>query len=147
MTNLARQIIESGFQLPTRHSLELALPHLLRDLGSPDTTVRADALTIFSYWIDNDRFLEKEWVSLLDKSLNRMRYKLGYSGDDSVFVRSYAALLLLELFHHNLEKPFFGSPRLELVYNIVTEVFLGEQDYRAVVQGIGWAYATPHMGT
>lgn len=145
MPRLARQIIESGFKLPAT-SFHEVVPSLLHDLGSPDSALRADALTVFSYWVDNDHFSQKELDSLLDKSLNRMRYKLGRSGDDSVFVRSYAALLLLELLHRNLEKAILDSSRLELIYNTVTDVFLREQDYRAVVSGKGWAYATAHIG-
>ena len=75
-----------------------------------------------------------------------MRYKLGSSGDDSVFVRSYSALLLLELLHSNLGKAVFDGDRLEPIYTAVTDVFLGEQDYRAVVPGKGWTYAVPHIG-
>jgi len=143
--HLARQIVELGFKLTATSSLEV-VPSLLRDLGSPDAAVRADALTVFSYWIGNDHFSVEELDSLLDESLDRMLYELGRSGDDSVFVRSYSALLLLELLHRNLEKAFFDSLRLELVYNTVNDVFLREQDYRAVVHGKGWAYATAPIG-
>lgn len=83
---------------------------------------------------------------MLDESLNGMRYKLGNSGDDSVFVRSYTVLLLLELLHYNLENTIFDASHLELIYGAVTDTFLGEQDYRAVVAGKGWAYAIPHVG-
>ncbi len=65
---------------------------------------------------------------------------MGYatnSGDDSVFVRSYAVLLLLELLHHNLGNTIFDALSLELIYGAVTNTFLGERDYRAFVAGKG----------
>ena len=146
MPSFAQQIIELDFQLPSAYTLESALPHLLNDLGSPDASARSDALSIFDYWISNSYFSTDQNVVLVEKTLEGMRYKLGNSGDDSVFMRSYSALLMLELLHSNLEKTIFDGAKLELIYNAVTDAFLGEQDYRAVVASKGWAYAIPHIG-
>ena len=147
MPSFAQQIIELNFQLPSAYTLKSALPHLLSNLGSPNASVRSDALAVFDHWISNSYFPADQLNDILvEKSLKGMRHKLGNSGDDSVFVRSYSALLLLELLHSNLEKAVFDSLRLELIYTTVTDAFLGEQDYRAVVPGKGWAYAIPHFG-
>ena len=146
MPTVAQQIVELNFQLPAGYTLESALPHLFNDLGSPDASARSDALSIFDYWISNSYFSTDQNVVLVEKSLEGIHHKLGNSGDDSVFVRSYSALLLLELLHSNLKKAIFDDAKLELIYTTVTNAFLREQDYRAVVSGKGWAYTIPHIG-
>lgn len=146
MTDVAHKIIELNFQLPFAFTRETALPQLLSELASPDTSARANALSVFSHWLEHRYFSASELNRLLEKSLDGMCYKLGNSGDDSVFVRSYTVLLLLELLHYNLKSTIFDASHLELIYGAVTDTFLGERDYRAVVAGKGWAYAIPHIG-
>ena len=146
MPTLTQTIVNNGFKFPDDIGLEFLLPDLLTDLGSPDPQKRSDALAIFNAWIENGTFSD-DWLKgeLLEQSLAGMRHKLGSSGDDSVFVRSYFALLLLELLHHNLSASIFNRAELETIHAAVTETFLGEQDYRTVIPGKGWAYAVPHV--
>ena len=143
---LTQIIINADFKLPNSRSLESTLPDLLTDLGSPDPQKRDDALSVFNTWIGNGTFSD-DWLKgeLLEQSLAGMRYELGSVGDDSVFVRSYFALLLLELLHHTLENALFNSAELEMIHGAVTEALLGEQDYRATVPDKGWAYSIPHI--
>ena len=146
MSSFAEQIIGLNFQLPAGYMLESALPHLFNNLGSSDASARSDALSVFDHWISNSYFSTDHNNVLIEKTLEGMRYKLGNSGDDSVFVRSYFALLLLELLHNNLKKAIFDGTKLELIYTAVTDAFLREQDYRTVIADKGWAYAVPHIG-
>ncbi len=146
MPSVTQQIVKSNYQFPAGYTFESALPYLLSDLGSPDVSARSDALSAFERWISKSYLSITQLNILIEKSLEGMRHQLGNSGDDSVFVRSYSALLLLELFHSNLERAIFDGAKLELIYTTVTDAFLGERDYRATVPGKGWAYAIPHIG-
>lgn len=146
MSTLIQTIVQSEFRFPEGETLGSVLPHLLDNLGSANPQARTDSLSIFSNWISNNVFPD-DWLSgiLLEKSLEGMHHKLGSAEDDSVFVRSYFALLLLNLLHHNLEHTIFKRVSLQQIHMAVTETFLGERDYRAVVPGNGWAYSVPHV--
>jgi len=146
VSTLANKIINANFSLPDGETLEAVLPKLLTSLGSPDAKQRDDALSVFNNWLESHKF-PKDWLNgiLLEKSFEGMRFELGSVGGDSVFVRSYYALLLLELLHHHLRDPFFIKSEFLKIHRVVIHQLSYEQDYRAVVEAKGWAYAVPHI--
>jgi len=123
---------------------ELA-PELLSWLGSADAELRDEfAYRILAAWIERDQFEPGQLRDMTSQMLDNLQVGLGKRESESVFLRSYSALVLMEIVAYDNAHPFLRRDEVVRVLDAVLDYLREECDLRAWVDGPGWAHAVAH---
>jgi Protein of unknown function (DUF2785) len=136
-----REIVNSRYQISSDPSA--LLPELLEMLASPDPELRdAFAYPILATWIQKGAFSQAQLRSVLLTLEERLQLGLGEVETDTVFARSFAALVLAVLVNDSI----LALERSEVhgLLGKALNYFEREQDLRGFVQPQGWAHAVAH---
>ena len=138
------KVLDDDHSVPTDRPLADLTAELTQMLGDPDPRVRDElAYPTLAAWIRRGEY-DDLLPGLGDGMATGLRSGLGQSGTDSVFRRSFSALILAECIARDTERPLVpGGKVLEWGDRIATWV-LEEQDLRGYVQDKGWAHAVAH---
>jgi hypothetical protein len=133
-----------GLGVPSDRPLDELTAELTRMLGDPDPDMRDNiAYPTLSTWIARGVY-DDLLSGLGDGMAAGLIAGLGESGTDSVFRRSYSALMLRECIARDNERPLVpGGKVLEWGDRLATWL-LREQDLRSEVPGKGGAHALAH---
>ena len=117
-------------------------------IGSPDPELRDDlGFTRLVEWIVEQDLLEPELLIEFAKMCigeRGLRFRVGESATDSVFCRSFSALVLSLVLHKDLQREFLPeSDWLEIVAAL-GDYCRQETDFRGFVTGRGWAHSIAH---
>ncbi|AYB38005.1 DUF2785 domain-containing protein [Brevibacillus laterosporus] len=138
-------IKSNDFEAPP-NAFELAL-EMTSSIGSPDPQLRDELIySVFSKWILDGVLSPKEMSKLLTIILNdqHLFYRIGETGTDSVFTRSFSVLLIPLILIAHKNNPFLkGEEILQIKENLFNYI-AQEIDLRGYVAGKGWAHATAH---
>lgn len=139
-------IIENRYALPDNHSLVDLTIELLEYLASPDPELRDTfAYDILARWIILYGYYDPDELrAMIEWLVPRLAEGLGEQNSDSVFVRSYAALILSLIIYRDNQTSFLSAAEVRSVLNHARYYFVTEQDLRAYVPGKGWANACGH---
>lgn len=138
------QVVADGLRVPENRSLVEMTEELTRMLGDPNPDVRDSiAFPTLATWIDEGVY-DDLLVGLGDGMTHGLDYGLGLASDDSVFRRSYSALVLTECIDRATTAAL-ASPEVVLRWGDRVMGWLArEQDLRDFVPGKGWAHAVAH---
>jgi hypothetical protein len=140
-----RAIVENDCLIPGGHTAHEYLDELLRNLGSTDSELRDElSLTILSTWLERHEYTDAEMHSLLALLFDNLHRGISESGTDSVFLRTFSALILAELIHCDNKQAYLTRQEVLDVLDKALEYLLAERDPRGYVQGMGWAHALAH---
>lgn len=141
-----QKIVDSYYQLPPDSNLIDLTSELMQHLGASDPLLRDTyAYNILSRWITlYDYHTPDELRQMIDWLLPRLQHNLGSVDDDSVFERSYAALILSLIAYRDTRTSFLETEEMHELMRIGCEYLLYEADSRAYVPGKGWANAYTH---
>jgi len=133
-------------EVPADSSRSLLLAELSSHLGDPDPRWRDEvAFTLLGRWIYRQGLNDDERRQLLKDSLLQLSKGLGRKGDNSVFLRSFSALILCYLVERDLIHPFLRPADLRRILASALHAMGGEQDLRGFVPNKGWAHAMAHL--
>ncbi len=138
------QVVAGGLKVPPDRSLVEMTEDLTRMLGDPDPDIRDGiAFPTMATWIDEGVY-DDLLVGLGDGMCHGLEVGLGNSGDDTVFRRSFSALILTECIDRTT-RTGFGGPDVVLRWgDRVMGWLVRERDLRGFVPGKGWAHAVAH---
>lgn len=138
------QVLASDMAVPTDRPLGDLTAELTRMLGDPDPVLRdGTAFPTLATWVSRGVY-DDLLAGLGDGMAAGLSAGLGGSGDDSVFRRSFSALVLGACIARDNQRPLVpGGKILEWGDRIATWL-LREQDLRGFVPGKGWAHAVAH---
>jgi hypothetical protein len=123
------------------------LRDVLPFLASPDPRLRDElAFQILSDWVyERDLLTPAELREMLALALSDqgLRRGLGEAGTDSVFGRSFSALVVALVVDNR--RPYLSSVELEQVFTALLDYAQSERDLRGFVEGKGWAHAAAHV--
>jgi hypothetical protein len=138
------QVQAAGFEVPSDRPLDDLTAELTTMLGSTRPEVRdGTAYPALATWIDNGVY-DDLLVGLGDGMVAGLSVGLGESGTDTVFRRSFSALIVAEcLERDNTQHLLPGGKVMEWGDRLATW-FLTERDTRGFVPGKGWAHAVAH---
>jgi hypothetical protein len=138
------QVQAAGFEVPSDRPLGDLTAELTTMLGSTRPEVRdGTAYPALATWIDNGVY-DDLLVGLGDGMVAGLSVGLGESGTDTVFRRSFSALIVAEcLERDNTQHLLPGGKVMEWGDRLATW-FLTERDTRGFVPGKGWAHAIAH---
>jgi len=148
-----RSIVDSNFEIPSGRDLALVTGDLLPLLGSTDSHLREGTLEILGHWGEAGRYSDAELRAIGQRMADNLAIGLGESGTDTVFLRSFSALILEMVVQADDVRglavsgdrtPFLTRDDVLDWYEIALAGFAGEEDFRGFVDGRGWAHALAH---
>jgi hypothetical protein len=139
-----QQVLEGGARVPADKPLDDLTHELFEMLGDPDPQIRDSlAYPVLATWI-GDGVYDELLAGLGDGACVGLSSRLGDDGDDSVFRRSFSALVLADVVNRaNITGTVSPSHMLTWGDRAMTW-FTRENDLRGFVAGKGWAHAVAH---
>ena len=139
-----QEVQGAGFEVPSDRPLDDLTAELTTMLGSVEPEVRdGTAYPALATWIERGVY-DDLLRGLGDGMVAGLTAGLGESGTDSIFRRSFSALILAECLSRDNEHHLLpGAKVLEWGDHLATW-YLREQDVRGFVPGKGWAHALAH---
>lgn len=139
-----RQVHADGLAVPSDRPLDDLTAELTRMLGDPDPALRdGTAYPTLTTWIDRGVY-DDLLAGLGDGMAMGLLVGLGEQGTDTVFRRSFSALVLGECIARDNRRPLLpGGKILEWGDRLATWL-LRERDLRGWVPGKGWAHGIAH---
>lgn len=127
--------------------VDLMLEAMLKHIGSGDAELR-DALIYptFMKMIDEELLTPKQVHYLFDSCLddNHLFYKIGEENTDSVFTRSFSALVLVGLLYKDRDLKLLTDEKFRYVLSRSVAYLERELDTRGFVEVKGWAHSIAH---
>lgn len=139
-----RQVLERGFDVPVDRPLDDLTAELTQLLGSTDPSTRDDvAYATLATWIS--RGVYDELLSGLgDGIVPGLGTDLGAVESDSVFRRSYSALVIAECVARDNAAGLMSGRTIMRWGDCLASWYTREADHRGYVPGKGWAHAIAH---
>lgn len=137
-------MVADGLKVPEHRSLVEMTEELTRMLGDTDPDVRDGiAFPTMATWIDEGVY-DDLLVGLGDGMAHGLDFGLGLAEDDSVFRRSFSALILTECIDRATAADLGGAEVVLRWGDRVMGWLARERDLRGFVPGKGWAHAVAH---
>ncbi len=140
-------IIVNNYAFPAGYDAVGLTNELLEYLASPDEELRDRfAYNILARWIVRDGlYSPQDLRDMMNHLLANLTLGLGEQNTDSVFLRSYSALVLsLIVFRHN-RAPFLDEGELAAILDGALDYWMREIDLRGYVVGKGLAAPVAHV--
>ncbi|WP_176007933.1 DUF2785 domain-containing protein [Paenalkalicoccus suaedae] len=116
-------------------------------IGDADPTLRDERIyPMFCHIIASDLLSPDQFMHLLHTCLgdNHLFYRIGESGTDAVFTRSFTALVLAQLVERDRERRLLSEVDFQRLVRLSTDYLHQEQDTRGFVERKGWAHSMAH---
>ncbi|WP_090972761.1 DUF2785 domain-containing protein [Nocardioides exalbidus] len=138
------QVQAAGFEVPSDRPLDDLTAELTTMLGSTEPEVRdGTAYPALATWIERGVY-DDLLAGLGDGMVAGLAVGLGETGTDTVFRRSFSALILAECLERNNAHHLLPGAKVLDWGDRVVVWFLSEADTRGHVDGKGWAHAVAH---
>jgi hypothetical protein len=139
-----KQVHAEGLAVPTDRPLDDLTAELTRMLGDPDPAHRdGTAYPTLTTWIERGVY-DDLLAGLGDGMAMGLRVGLGEQGTDTVFRRSFSALVLGECITRDNRRPLLPGAKILEWGDRLSTWLLRERDLRGWVPGKGWAHAIAH---
>jgi hypothetical protein len=139
-------IIESDYAVPEGHAVTSLTPELLAYLGATDPVLRDEiALSILATWIERaGTFTNDQLRAIGQQMAHNLTLEIGKQGSDSVFLRSFSALVLDCVIDYDNAHPFLEPAEVQSYLDQALEYLAHEHDLRGYVAEKGWAHSAAH---
>jgi hypothetical protein len=138
------QVQAAGFEVPADRPLDDLTAELTTMLGSTDPEVRdGTAFPALATWIERGVY-DDLLAGLGDGMVAGLSVGLGESGTDTVFRRSFSALIVGACIERDNDQHLLPVGKILDWGDRVAVWFLTELDTRGFVPGKGWAHAVAH---
>jgi hypothetical protein len=144
---LLTAIQNNEYRISDNHDHFVLSQEMIAHLGSPDAELRDDLIyDILANWIEVDILSPGELRQLLHICMSdtHLSYRIGESGTDSVFTRSFSTLVIALIVNAHRRHAFLSASELQMVKGRIQDYLSREQDLRGYVDGKGWAHSVAH---
>lgn len=138
------QMNPSQFQTYFNEFGDTLLPNMVQEIGNPDQALRDQLIyPIFRELLRNSYLSDEQFLLLFEYIVNHhlLYYGIGEQHTDSVFTRSYSALLLADILTVDAEKNVLPDNVLHAFFETCSSFLSQEQDTRSFVNEKGWAHS------
>ncbi|MDQ0350414.1 hypothetical protein J2R98_000217 [Alkalibacillus filiformis] len=121
------------------------LGRMLQNIGSVDPELR-DTLIYnkFGKLILGNHLSTQQVEHILSVCLDNLFWKIGERSSDSVFTRSFSALVIALILNYNRQKQIISDQLIHHSVNSSIKYLKLEKDTRGYVTGKGWAHSIAH---
>jgi len=149
LKQLLIEVKDNDYNVPSGVDVDGVIADMLRLIGHTDAELR-DALiySTFMEWAEFKGVISTDQMKqILNTSLSdtHLFFRIGEKDTDSVFTRSFSALLINVALCVHDERPFLSVKEIHEIKEIVFQYISQEKDYRGYVDGKGWAHAVAHI--
>jgi hypothetical protein len=136
---------ENQYIIPEGHTIENLMEELLEGIGSIDPEIR-DVICYETYanWLEQGKVPPDLVQTCTSRLLENLTHGLGEKDTDTIFLRSFSALLLAETVHHDNKTSLLEKSEVSDIFAKSLAYLKGEHDPRGYVDGKGWAHALAH---
>ena len=139
-----RNVHAEGLAVPSDRPLDELTAELTRMLGDPDPALRdGTAYPALTTWIERGVY-DDLLAGLGDGMASGLLVGIGERDSDTVFRRSFSALVLGECIARDNTRPLLPGGKILDWGDRLTTWLLREQDLRGFVPTKGWAHAVSH---
>jgi hypothetical protein len=126
-------------------SVEALAPVLVSCLGSTDPELRDGvAYELLTAWMRSGTLSDDALRPLTVTLVGQLSEGLGQSGTDTVFRRTFSALVLSEVIRRDNLKPFLSPEAFSQVLTAAVRYLEAERDLRGFSDKQGWAHGVAH---
>lgn len=121
--------------------------YMLKHIGSTDATLRDELIyDVFAKWVNQNRFSTKQIQTFLEICIDDQHLMkcVGNKNDDTVFTRTFSALIIALILYSNNQKRFLSDNVVVEMKNIMIEYYTKELDLRGYIENKGWAHSVAH---
>ncbi|MFC2078918.1 DUF2785 domain-containing protein [Candidatus Bipolaricaulota bacterium] len=149
-----KAIIDDEYQIPSGANLDDLTSQLTANLGSTDAYARENSLEVLWQWGQSGQFDDVQLLRIGQAMADNLSVGLGESETDTVFLRSFSALVLamvllvdqrFDFGQIEGRSPFLSKEMVLDWCECALSCLEREQDYRGSVAGSGWAHAIAHL--
>ena len=138
------QVLANECQVPDDRSLNDLTAELTTMLGDPDPEARDGvAFPVLATWVSEGVY-DDLLVGLGDGMAAGLATGLGETGTDTVFRRTFSALVLGCVVERDTEERLVPTEQVLRWGDRLVSWYLREEDLRGFVPGRGWAHAVAH---
>ncbi|KAB8138075.1 DUF2785 domain-containing protein [Gracilibacillus oryzae] len=125
--------------------LDLLIEEMLNNIGSTDSELRDQLIyQTFGNLIMENYLSKEQEIHILEGCRKRLFYQIGVKNDDSVFTRSFSALVIVLILEKDtVNRNLADELVLKVIEDSICYVKL-EEDVRGFVQDKGWAHSVAH---
>lgn len=138
-----RHVSAADFRVPADRRLSDLTAELTELLGTPDSELRELALAVLCTWIERGVY-DDLLPGLGDGIATGLLTGIGERGTDSVFRRSFSALVVAEVIDRDTRRPRVSRTKVHEWGDKLATWFLMERDERGWIDSQGWAHAIAH---
>lgn len=126
---------------------EWLLKEMLLNIGNTKSYIRDKLIyNAFIELITKDYLTTDQLKNLFNQLLSNqyLLYEIGFKNSDSVYKRSFSALVLGLLINKDKEQKFLEKSQISLVLDRTCFYLVNEQDKRGFTEEKGWAHSIAH---
>ncbi|KAA1428815.1 DUF2785 domain-containing protein [Nocardioides antri] len=138
-----RHVSAADFRVPADRRLSDLTAELTELLGAPESEPRELALAVLCTWIERGVY-DDLLPGLGDGIATGLLTGIGERGTDTVFRRSFSALVVAEVIDRDTRRPRVTRAKVHEWGDRLATWFLNERDERGYVPNQGWAHAIAH---
>ena len=142
-----KKVVENEYEVTGDIDYESLTNKMLDNIGALDPELRDDLIyMVLANWIMDDVYDNQELKQILNICIDdqHLFYKIGQNNDDSVFTRTFSALILAVLFHKDNKIDYLEKLEFQTTASEVFKYFREEKDLRGYVKEKGWAHSAAH---
>jgi len=142
-----KKVVENEYEVTGDIDYESLTNKMLDNIGALDPELRDDLIyMVLANWIMDDVYDNQELKQILNICIDdqHLFYKIGQNNDDSVFTRTFSALILAILFHKDNKIDYLEKLEFQSTASEVFKYFREEKDLRGYVKEKGWAHSAAH---
>lgn len=142
-----KAIVENEYKIRKEDDYLKLTDQMLDNIGVVDPKLRDDLIyLVLANWILDDVYNNQELTQILDTCLDQdhLYYKLGNKGDDSVFTRTFSALIIAVLLNKDIKQPFLEKEKFLNTVDKTIKYYKEEKDLRGYIDNKGWAHSVAH---
>ena len=147
LKEVLQEIVDNEYEVPNERDYEQLTNEMLDNIGVVDPVLRDELIyMVLANWIMDDQYNKDELKQILNICLDEdhLYYKLGSKEDDTVFTRTFSALIAAVLFHKDNEDDFLNTQEFQDAASKVFNYYSEEKDLRGYIEGKGWAHSAAH---
>jgi hypothetical protein len=140
-----QSVLDADGVVPAGHTVEELTPELLALLGSTDPFLRDGvAYVLLASWLARKHYTPAEVWAMAARLIAKLSIGLDERASDSVFGRSFSALVLAEIVHRDNQASLLDQFQVHALLDAALTYLSAEQDLRGYVPDKGWAHAVAH---